>query len=125
MIRDTILGALSATKAGESPSTLVASCELPVEPEVSAALEVLLEYSPETIRDGDKWRLAQAGRTATILAAIENFSVSTGRKIFRLSSALRGIPPHEQPTEDELKQALGMSHGKYELLPNAMIKRNS
>ena len=74
--------------------------------------------------DDGKWKIAQAGRSATILAEIENYSVSTGRKIFRLSSALGRIPIHEHPNEDELKQALDLSHGKYELLPNAMIKRN-
>jgi hypothetical protein len=88
------------------------------------AAEVLLSYSPELVVDNGEWKLAKSGRTAAILAAIENYSVSTGRKIFRLSSALQAIPAHEHPTETELQQALAMSRGRYDLLPNAMIKRN-
>ena len=123
MIRDAILTRLAET-GGAAIGGLLHGTDLSVDAESAAAVEMLLHYSSEVVFDNGKWKLAHAGRSATILAAIENYSVSTGRKIFRLSSALGRIPAHEHPNEDDLKQALDLSHGKYELLPNAMIKRN-
>lgn len=123
MIRDAILTTLAET-GGATIGGLLQHADVPADAESAAAMEMLLCYSSEVVFDEGKWKLAHAGRSALILAEIENYSVSTGRKIFRLSSALGRIPAHEHPNEDELKQALGLSHGKYELLPNAMIKRN-
>lgn len=122
MIRDDILSRL-AEAGGASTGSLLKHIDVPVDAESAAAVEMLACYSSEVVFDDGKWKLAQTGRSATILAEIENYSVSTGRKIFRLSSALERIPAHEHPNEDELKQALDLSHGKYELLANAMIKR--
>lgn len=123
MIRDTIIAHLSETD-GASVGSLLQSAGLPAEAESLAAVELLLHYSSDVVLDGDKWKVAQAGRSATILAAIRNYASSSGRKIFRLSSALAQIPAHEHPNEEELKAALDLSHGEFELLPNAMIKRN-
>lgn len=122
MIRDAILTRLAET-GGATIGGLLQGADIPADAESAAAAEMLLCYSSEVVFDDGKWKLAQSGRSATILAEIENYSVSTGRKIFRLSSALGRIPAHEHPNEGELKQALDLSHGKYELLPNAMIKR--
>ena len=122
MIRDQILSTLAETD-GATIVGVLQGTELPVNAETSAAAELLLHYSHDVVFDDGKWKVAEAGRSATILAEIKNYSVSTGRKIFRLSSALAKLPPHEHPNEDELKQALDLSHGEYELLPNAMIKR--
>lgn len=123
MIRETLFTRLAET-GGATVAALLQGTELPFEAETASASEILLRYSPNVVFDDGKWKLAQEGRSATLLAEIDNFSVATGRKIFRISSALGRIPVHEHPNEDELKQALDCSHGKYELLPNAMIKRN-
>jgi len=123
MIRDKLLSRLAET-SGISIAGVLQGSDIAVNAETTAAAELLLQYSPDVVFDDGKWKVAQAGRSATIFAAIHNYSVSSGRRIFRLSSALAQIPPHEHPNEDELKQALDLSHGEYELLPNAMIKRN-
>jgi hypothetical protein len=123
MIRNNLLSRLAELE-GASVAGLLQGTDIVANAETSAAAEILLQYSPDVVFDDDKWKLARASRSATILAAINNYSVSSGRKIFRLSSALAQIPPHEHPNEDELKAALELSLGEYELLPNAMIKRN-
>jgi hypothetical protein len=123
MIRDRILSKLSES-GGATIGALLQSAALPLNAETSAAVEVLLHYSRDVVTGDGKWKLADEGKSATLLAQIKNYSVATGRSIFRLSSALAQLPPHEHPNEDELRQALDLSHGEYELLPNAMIKRN-
>lgn len=123
MIRDKILSKLAETD-GASIGGLLRSADIPVNAETSAAAELMLHYSHDVVLDGGKWKVAEAGRSATILAEIKNYSVLSGRKIFRLSSALAKLPLHDRPNEVELKQALELSHGEYELLPNEMIKRN-
>jgi hypothetical protein len=64
------------------------------------------------------------GRAAQLLAAIENYADTSGRKIFRLAAALSSLPASEYPTEEELQNILASSNGRFALLPNAMIKRN-
>lgn len=123
MIREKLIACLSETD-GASAGSLLQSAGMSSDPESLSAAELLLHYSSDVVLDGGKWKVAQAGKSATILAAIRNFASSSGRKIFRLSSALAQIPPHEHPNEEELKAALDLSHGEFELLPNAMIKRN-
>lgn len=123
MIRENLLSQL-AELDGASIGRLLQGSDIAISTETMAAAELLVQYSSEVVLDDGKWKIAQAGKSATILAAINNYATSSGRKIFRLSSALTQIPPHEHPNEDELKQALDLSHGEFELLPNAMIKRN-
>jgi hypothetical protein len=123
MIRDTLIAHLSETE-GASVASLLQTAGLPAEAESLAAVELLLRYSSDAVLDGDKWKVAQAGKSAMILASIRNYVASSGRKIFRLSSALAQIPAHDHPNEEELKAALDSSNGEFELLPNAMIKRN-
>ena len=125
MMRSQILAALSGPAARHYTIALVEACDLPVDPENAAAVQLLIHYMPEIVRDGDRWTLARVGKSSKILSAIENYAVSSGRKVFRLSSALAGIPANEHPTEDELRQALELSHGRFELLPNAMIRKTS
>ena len=124
MTRDLMLARLAEADAGTSLTSLLAAIDAPKDAETAYAAEVLLAYSPELLCNQGEWTVTKAGRTASILAAIENYSVSTGRKIFRLASALQHLPAHEHPTETELQQALAMSRGRFDLLPNAMIKRN-
>lgn len=123
MIRANLLSRLAELN-GASVVGLLQGSDVGVSPESTAAAELLLQYSPDVVLDDGKWKIAQASRSATILAEIKNYATSSGRKIFRLSSALARIPAHEHPNEDELKQALDLSSGEFELLPNAMIKRN-
>src|SRR5689334_18554841 len=98
MIRDQVLGVLSNSSDGASIKGIIEQCELSTDSETAAAIEIICHYIPEITRDGDKWKLAQAGRYSKILAAIENYALSSGKKIFRLSSALDVIPANEHPT---------------------------
>lgn len=124
MIRDQLLVSLGDTPGGAAVGSLGELCDLGKDAEAIAALELLCHYMPELGLDGGKWKVTTISRGAQILAAVENYAVSSGKKIFRLASALSAIPAHEHPTEDELTQALEMSHGRYQLLPNAMIRKN-
>lgn len=123
MIREKIMARLSESDSASTQS-LLACAELANNADSFAAVELILHYSPEVVFDDGRWKVAQSGKSTKILAAISNYATSSGRKIFRLSSALAQFPLHEHPNEHELKAALGLSHGEYELLPNAMIKRN-
>lgn len=125
MIRDRLLLALDGTPGGLSTESLARKVGVDPSPESLASLDALLMLSPETTRENDRWRLIGKNRTAQILAAIESYAITTGKKIFRLSSALEGLPAHEHPTEEELLKAVESSNGKYQLLRNAMIKRNA
>jgi hypothetical protein len=125
MIRDRLLTILNDTPSGCSATTLAEQSGVGTEPESVAAVEFLCLFSPELVSDGSRWKLATSSSSGKILAAIENYATSSGKKIFRLSAALQGLPAHEHPTEDELAQALSASHGRFQLLPNAMIKRNT
>jgi hypothetical protein len=125
VIRDLVLSRL-AELPGEVPLSVIAkTCEVLLDAETLASLEMLCNYMPELSSEGGKWKIGTMGRSSQLLIAIENYAMSSGRRIFRLSSALAAIPAHEHPTSDELKQALEMSHGRFEILPNAMIRRNS
>lgn len=123
MIRDKLVSCLTESD-GASTAALIRRAEGRENVEMIAAAELLLHYSPDIVFDDGEWKVAQAGKSAKIMAAIRNYGTSTGRRIFRLSAALAQIPAHEHPNEEELKAALNLSHGEYELLPNAMIKRN-
>jgi hypothetical protein len=124
MIRDRVLGFLADTQGGASASEIAEECGFRTDAETAAAFELLCHYAPELIKENDRWKVAKAGRSSQILAAIESYALSSGKKIFRLSTALASIPAHEHPAEEELKQALEMSHGRFQLLANAMIKKN-
>jgi hypothetical protein len=124
MLRDDCLKILGQTPEGLSLQSLGTQLGSRKDPDFMAAIEILLTLSPETRKDNDnKWRLIGKSRSSELLAAIESYADITGKKIFRVSSALAALPPHEHPTEDELRQALESSHGRYELRPNAMIRR--
>jgi hypothetical protein len=125
MTREGILTFLRAGSGNASASVLAENCCTDSSPESNSAIDMVCYLSPEITRKGFRWSLAEQGRAARIAAALDNYAVSTGRKIFRLSAALENIPVHEHPTVDELSQALAITNGRYELLPNAMIKRNS
>jgi hypothetical protein len=123
MIREKIIACLSESD-GASTQSLLDCAELANDADSSAVVELILHYSSEVVFDDGRWKVSHSGKSAKILAAISNYATSSGRKIFRLSSALAQFPPHEHPNEHELNAALDLSHGEYELLPNAMIRRN-
>ncbi len=125
MLRDKLLSALGSSKDGMSSRNLADQVDYKTDACSIAALDSMLLFFPEVVREGSRWKIAaQKSRSSRILAAIESYADSTGKKIFRLSTALASIPAHEHPTEEELSHILSASHGKYQLLKNAMIKRN-
>jgi hypothetical protein len=124
VLRDQIIAILTQEQAELSTSKLCEKLGHPCSAEDFEVVEALLMFSPEIQKAGGSWKLVKKGRTARILTAIENYADATGRKIFRLSAALADLPPHEHPTEEELRHALEASHGRFQILPNAMIKRN-
>lgn len=87
-------------------------------------MEALLFLSPEIRLIDGRWRLIEVARRDRILAAVEAFASTTGKKLFRAASALDGLTLKDQPTIEELKGILASSADRYTLLPNAMIKRN-
>lgn len=125
MIRDQVLLALDGTPGGLSTEGIARKVGIEPSPTTLASLDALLMLSSEAIRESDRWRLVGKSRTAQILSAIESYAITTGKKIFRISSALEGLPAHEHPTEEELVMAIESSNGRYQLLHNAMIKRNT
>ncbi len=87
-------------------------------------MEALLVLSPEVRLIDGRWRLIEVARRDRILAAVEAYASTTGKKLFRAAAALDGLSLKDQPTIEELKGVLASSGGRYSLLPNAMIKRN-
>lgn len=123
-LRDRLLSALSAAPGGLSTAALADRVETRTDPFNLAALEATLLLSGEVHREGERWKLLVKGRAAQLLAAIESYADSSGKRIFRLAAALSGLSAHEFPTEEELREVLASSNGRFALLPNAMIKRN-
>ena len=124
MIRDQLLSKLETNPKGLTTSTLVQQLDLQIGPEILCALEALLAFCSEVGFEGHKWKIVKRGRKIKILSAIESYANSSGKKIFRLSAALSGLPINEYPTEDELREMFDASSGQFQLLRNAMIKRN-
>jgi hypothetical protein len=124
MFHDRLLSALTSAPGGLTTVVLAERAEVPTTPYSLAAMEATLLLSPEVSREGDRWKLMVKGRAAQLLAAIENYADTSGRKIFRLAAALSSLPASEYPTEEELQNILASSNGRFALLPNAMIKRN-
>lgn len=124
MIRDQLIAKLETNPKGLTTSALSQQLDLQYGPETFCALEALLTYCDEVGHEGHKWKIIKRGRKNKILNAIEYYANSSGKKIFRLSAALSGLPINEYPTEDELREMFDASNGQFQLLRNAMIKRN-
>lgn len=124
MIRDDLIQGLRQVPAGLPLATLLAQAGLDA---VDADLaEAILLLSPEVGHsEGGRWRLLDSGRMGRLLATIDSFAASSGRKLFRAEAALADLPAHEHPTQEELQDAIEASGGRYSLLPNLMIRRNS
>jgi hypothetical protein len=124
MLHERLLSVLASAPGGLTTSVLAERVDLQSTPYSLAAMEASLLLAPEVSREGDRWKLIVKGRAAQLLAAIENYADTSGKKIFRLAAALSSMPASDYPTEDELRDVLASSHGRFALLPNAMIKRN-
>jgi hypothetical protein len=122
--REDLLGVLRTAPGGMSLAAILPQMRIdPHSPEASA-VEVLLFLSPEVRLIEGRWRVVERGRGDRVIAAIEAYSSSTGKRVFRATSALEALPLNDQPTIEELADLLGTTSGKYALLPNAIIKRN-
>jgi hypothetical protein len=124
MLHDRLLSALTSAPGGLTTGVLAERIDLQVTPDSLAAMEATLLLSSEVSRECDRWKLMVKGRAAQLLAAIENYADTSGKKIFRLAAALSSLPTSEYPTQEELQTILASSNSRFALLPNAMIKRN-
>ena len=124
MLHERLLSALSVAPGGLTTAAIAQQVDVESTPNSLAAIEATMLLSPEISREGDRWKLIVKGRAAQLLAAIENYADASGKRIFRLAAALSILPTSEFPTEQELRDALASSNGRFALLPNTMIKRN-
>lgn len=124
MIRDRIIRELQASPTGLDLPSLLSRMGIDVASAASAPVESILVLSPEVYFAESRWRIGSKSKASRILSAVEVYTGSTGKKIFRASAALGSLSADEQPTVDELREILGSSGGRFTLLPNDMIKRN-
>jgi len=123
VIRDKLLSTLRGYPQGLPSTALAEQVDVICRAESVAAIEAILLLSPEVRRDGGRWKLSAESRTMRILSAIDAYADASGRRIFRAASALANLPPSEHPTEAELATVIASSGGRYEFMPNGMIKR--
>jgi hypothetical protein len=124
VLRDDLLAHLRDAPSGLSTAAVLGKINIEVHGADAAVVEALLMLSPEVTQAQASWRLEKKGRVGMILDAIDLYAVSTGKRIFRAGAALESVPLHERPSHEELKQIIEQSSGRYELLPNQMIRRN-
>lgn len=94
-----------------------------VSPEALATFELVAMLAPELCRQGHGWVLRADTPSRRILSAVRSYvDANPTRTVFRAAAALADLPPHEQPTEEQLRELLQGS-SDFKLLPNAMIKR--
>lgn len=94
-------------------------------PEAIASFELIAMLAPELRQQGQGWVLRADTPSRRILSAIRSYAdANPTRTVFRAAAALADLPPHEQPTEEQLRELLQGS-ADFKLLPNAMIKRVS
>lgn len=124
MMREKMLSMLEMNPKGLTTSALAQQLGLAQGPDTIYALEALLAYCNEVGQEDQRWKIVKKSMKNKILGSIEAYANSSGKKIFRLSAALSGIPINEHPTEDKLREILDATNGQFQLLRNAMIKRN-
>jgi hypothetical protein len=124
MLHERLLSILAAAPGGLTTRAIAERLDVQATAYSVTAMEAILLFTPEVSREGDRWKLMVKGRATQLLAAIESYADASGKKIFRLAAALSSIPASEFPTEEELRDVLESSNGRFSLLPNAMIKRN-
>ena len=115
--------ALDRATAGLSTRHLVEILREGDSPDSLGAVELLCVLSPDFRAADGTWRATtRAGKAAAVLIALENYVAATGKRIFRSASAMDGLPAEILPTKEELTQIVESSGGRFELLPNHMIK---
>jgi hypothetical protein len=124
MIRDRILSELQTSPSGMSLPSLLSTMKIDGGTPNAAAVEAILLLLPDIYFAESRWRTSLKGKVARILSAIEAYASSTGKRIFRAGPALSSLAVDEHPTEDELREVLASSGGRFTLLPNEMIRRN-
>ena len=125
MIHDQLLRCLADRSSSMSTVELAQALQLPADAEGHARVEILAELSPAVRRQAAGWVLSADTPARRVLGALRSYAdANPAKRIFRLSAALRDLPPKDQPTEDQLQELLGDS-ADFKLLPNAMIKRVS
>ena len=96
---------------------------LPGNPETLAAVDVLLDLSPEVHVLMGGWSISADTRDRRILGALRAYAdAHPEKRIFRGAVALGHLPLEDQMTEEQLKELLSRT-GEYQVLANAMIKR--
>ncbi len=119
---DRIKAALSNARVVVSTRQLGEVLDEPLNAERLGAIELLCVLHPTVLRSEGGWRTSQMGKTSSVILALENFAASTGKRIFRASSALEGLAADILPTQTELEEVIRNEGRKFEMLPNGMIK---
>jgi hypothetical protein len=122
--RDKIKQSLDRATTGMSTRHIAEALSEDSSPESLGAIEFLCLMSPDFQTVNGAWLTTRVGKAAAVLVALENYVTSTGKRIFRSSAALEGLPADTLPTEEELVQILESCGQRFELLPNQMIKFN-
>ncbi|MCB1064813.1 MAG: hypothetical protein KDN20_18075 [Verrucomicrobiae bacterium] len=123
-IRPQILETLQSSPGGLSSRALAQKTGLDCTAESIAAVSVMALVSGDIRFEEERWKPTKSiGATpVAILAVLENYARTTGKRIFRASAALQFLSAEQQPTADDLQRIVEESGHAFELLPNSMIK---
>ncbi len=124
MTRDRLIQLIGASPMPVATSDATAALGLPASPEANAAVDVLLELSPDVYPASGGWKLSTDTRERRVLGALRAYVESHDRRIFRAAAALGHLSAEDQMTEQQLRDLLSTT-GEFRLLANAMIKRES
>ena len=125
MKRDELIRHIGTSSAPVSTVGAGAAVGLAASPETHAAIDVLLDLSPEVHAMTGGWTVSADTRDRRVLAALRTYvEAHPDKRVFRGAAALGHLAPGDQPTEQELRTLLAAS-GEFKLLANAMIKRES
>ncbi len=125
MRRDRLIQHIGASAIPVATSDATAALGLPASPEANAAVDVLLELSPDVNTVSGGWVVSADTRERRILRALRAYVEShLHRQIFRAAAALGHLSAEDQMTEQQLRDLLSRT-GEFRLLANAMIKRES
>ncbi len=125
MRREQLLRYISASTVPVATSDATAALGLSASPEASAAVDVLLELSPDVNPVPGGWMVSADTRERRVLGALHAYvEAHPQRRIFRAAAALSQLQSEDQMTEQELRDLLSRT-GEFRLLVNAMIKRES
>jgi hypothetical protein len=117
-----IKAALTDARSVVSTRHLAEVLDEPSNAERLGAIELLCALNPSVSHSGGGWRSSQMGKASSVILALENFAASTGKRIFRASSALEGLAADLLPTQAEFEEVIRNEGNKFEMMPNGMIK---